>query len=105
MTRRLVIMAAICAAAVFAADKPDYSGDWKINLDKSNFGPMPPPTTMTRKIVQKDNSMTINTTQTGPTGDMNNDMTFTTDGKENVNKLKTPQGEIEVKTAATWDGP
>jgi hypothetical protein len=108
MIRRLVLVAAICAAAVCAAPadtRPDFSGDWKINVDKSNFGPMPAPATMTRTIVQKDNEMTIHSTQTGDQGDMTNDMKLSTDGKESVNTLKTPNGDIQIKTTAMWDGP
>ena len=44
MTRRLLTLAALAALAslfCFAADNPNYSGLWKINAAKSDFGPMP----------------------------------------------------------------
>ena len=53
-----VIAAAANMAA--AADKPDFSGDWKMDTDKSVFGPLPPPTSMTRKIDHKDPAITVN---------------------------------------------
>jgi len=108
MNRRVFALSAIVAAACFAApadSKPDFSGDWKLNVDKSNFGPMPGPESSTRKIVHKDPDVAVTTTQTGgPQGDMTTDVKFTTDGKEVTNVIKTPNGDIEIKTTGTWDG-
>jgi hypothetical protein len=108
MNRRVFALSAIFAAACFAApadSKPDFSGEWKLNVEKSNFGPMPGPDSETRKIVHKDPEVAVATTQTGgPQGDMTNDFKFTTDGKEATNVIKTPNGEIEIKTIGSWDG-
>ena len=49
----LFVIAAAAKMAV-AGDKPDFSGNWKMDADKSVFGPMPPPTSMTCKIYHKD---------------------------------------------------
>jgi hypothetical protein len=93
MNRRVFALSAIVAAACFAApadSKPDFSGDWKLNVEKSNFGPMPGPESSTRKIVHKDPEVAVTTTQTGgPQGDMTTDIKFTTDGKEATNDIKT----------------
>ena len=49
VSKALLIIAGLASMA-FAADKPNFSGDWKLNAAKSNFGPIPPPTSYTRKI-------------------------------------------------------
>jgi hypothetical protein len=39
----------ILAGTVAAADKPNFSGDWKMNAAKSNFGPIPGPSSIVRR--------------------------------------------------------
>ena len=100
MNRRVFALSAIVAAACFAApadSKPDFSGDWKLNVEKSNFGPMPGPESSTRKIVHKDPEVAVTTTQTGgPQGDMTTDIKFTTDGKEATNVIKNGKGKMKA---------
>ena len=108
MTRRLLVLAAVVAAAAFAApadSKPDYSGEWKLNIEKSNFGPMPGPDSEVLTIVHKDPSVTEHQARVGgPMGDATVDFKFTTDGNESSNTIKTPNGDIEMKTTMAWDG-
>jgi hypothetical protein len=85
---------------VQAQAKSDFSGTWKANASKCDFGPMPPPDSITEKIAHEDPSIKISVAQVGGTGDMNYDMNYTTDGKESVNKV----GENEMKTTLKWDG-
>jgi hypothetical protein len=95
----LFVIAAAANMAV-AADKPDFSGDWKMDADKSTFGPLPPPTSLTRKIDHKDPAITISTAQSGPQGDQNTTMKYSTDGKETTNSM---MGN-DVKSKASWEG-
>ena len=107
MMRSILVPLAIVAVIPFAlpADtKPDLSGEWKLNLDKSNFGPMPPPETETRTIQHADPSLSVKSVRTGGMGDLTTEMNFTTDGKESVNKIETPNGAIEIKTTMNWKG-
>jgi hypothetical protein len=107
MMRSVLVPLAVLAAIPFAlaADtKPDFSGEWKLNVDKSNFGPMPPPESETRTITHADPSLNVKSVRTGGTGDMSTEMKFTTDGKESVNKIETPGGAIEIKTTMSWEG-
>ena len=67
LVSKLLILAALSGAA-FAADKPDFSGDWKINFNRSNFGQIPAPANYTRKITHAEPSLTIEETQTGTAG-------------------------------------
>jgi len=93
-----ILFAALTAVQAFA--KSDFSGTWKGNAGKSDFGPMPPPDSVTETIVHQDPSLKVNIAQVGGTGDMTYDMAYTTDGKECVNKV----GDNEFKTTLKWDG-
>jgi hypothetical protein len=86
---------------VQAQAKSDFSGTWKANAAKSDFGPMPPPDSMTQKIVHADPSLKVNVAQTGGGGDMTYDMVYTTDGKECVNHMG---GDNEIRTSLKWEG-
>jgi hypothetical protein len=96
----LLIIAALASIAL-AADKPNFSGDWKLNAAKSNFGAIPPPATYTRKVTHAEPSLTIEDTQIGTAlGDQHDTRTYTTDGKE----ISYQANGADVKGAATWDG-
>ncbi len=97
MSTLFVIAAA--ANVAMAADKPDFSGTWKMDADKSVFGPMPPPTSMTRKIDHKDPALSVNTVSSGPQGDQDMTFKYATDGTETTNSM---MGN-DVKSTATWD--
>jgi|HubBroStandDraft_4_1064222.scaffolds.fasta_scaffold148252_2 hypothetical protein len=89
------------AGMALAADKPDFSGEWKMDADKSQFpAGMPAPTAMTRKIDHKDPNLSVNTSQSGPQGDMNMEAKYSTDGKETTNSM---MGN-DVKSKAAWEG-
>ena len=98
---KLVLIFAALTGIALAADKPDFSGDWKLNAAKSTFGPIPAPATYTRKVTQADSTMTIEDTQTGTAlGDQHDIRTYTTDGKE----ISYQANGADVKAAMTWDG-
>jgi hypothetical protein len=101
-TIRLFSLAILTLALglVQAQAKSDFSGTWKANIGKSDFGPAPPPDTMIQKIVHEDPSLKINLAQTGGTGDIAYDTVYTTDGKECVNRI----GDNEIKTTLKWEG-
>jgi hypothetical protein len=101
-SRLLGTVFAIWAAAALAvaADKPDFSGNWKLDPDKSVFGPMPPPTSMMLVIDHKDPDISVNQSSTGPEGDQNTISKYSTDGKETVNKFMG----TDVTSKAHWDG-
>ncbi len=93
-----LLIAAVCV--VNAQAKSDFSGNWKANTAKSEFGPMPPPDSFTEKITHEDPSLKVSIAQSGGTGDMNYDMAYTTDGKECVNHV----ADNEFKSTLKWDG-
>jgi len=104
MTRRLFAALFVClmagSAAAVAADKPDFSGNWKLNTEKSDFGPMPKPGKVDFVIVHKDPAMDIKSTAVTQMGEVANEVKMTTDGKEFVNNA---HGH-EIKGTAVWDG-
>jgi hypothetical protein len=95
----LFVIAAVANIAI-AADKPDFSGTWKMDPDKSVFGPVPPTTSMTLEIDHKDPAISLHQTSTGPEGDRNVTAKYSTDGKETVNDFMG----TEIKSKTHWDG-
>jgi hypothetical protein len=88
------------SGAAVAADKPDFSGDWKMNPEKSSYGPIPMPSSFTRKITQKDPSIVIVEEQVQDGTKQVTTRTVTTDGKPATLELNGNQ----VICSATWEG-
>jgi hypothetical protein len=98
---KIALIIAALASIALAADKPNFSGDWKMNAAKSNFGPIPAPASYTRKVTHAEPSITIDNTQTGTAlGDQHDAQTYTTDGKQ----IAFSANGADVKSAVTWDG-
>jgi hypothetical protein len=90
------------ATSMFAQSKPNFSGTWKLNVTKSDFGPVPAPDTRTDVIDHSDPALKVSTSVTGgPQGNMEATSNYTTDGKEATNHM----GPREVKATVVWDGP
>ena len=96
----MLALASLTAAFASAAEKPNFSGVWKMNPAKSDFGPVPAPDKLERTIKHADPKLDITTASVGPQGDMKTDSSYTTDGKDSVNK----QAGMEVKSVAAWEG-
>jgi hypothetical protein len=100
----------VCASAFLltlsaaAQGTPDFSGTWILDAAKSDFGPMPPPESVTMVIDHKEPTLKVATSQKSQMGDTSNESTYTTDGKENVNKMRTPGGDQDVKSTTKWSG-
>jgi hypothetical protein len=102
-TTRLFSLALLTLALglVQAQAKTDFSGTWKLNTGKSDFGPIPAPDSLIETIAHQDPSMKLNVaTKGGMQGDLTYDVSYTTDGKECVNKV----GDNELKSTLNWDG-
>lgn len=104
MMRRMMIAATV--AALFAlclpgAEKPDFSGVWKLNNAKSDFGPMPSgPDKFERTIDHKDPNIKMTTVQAFQGQERSNDVEYVIDGQEKT--VETPMGPIKVTPA--WKG-
>lgn len=102
MRRTGLILAGVLllAAGVSAQGKPNFSGDWKLNTSKSNFGQMPPPASLTEKITHADPSLKVQTEMTGDFA-FNSDFSYTTDGKECQNAIGD---QFKMTSTVKWDG-
>lgn len=87
-------------AVAQAQSKPNFSGAWKVNNSKSDFGPMPAPQSSTSKIDHKEPNVKIATTWVGDQGEFTFESSYTTDGKESSNTFRN----TEFKSKATWEG-
>jgi hypothetical protein len=91
---------AAAPAAAASGAHPNYSGTWKLNLAKSDFGVLPPPDSRTDVIEHNDPALKVNTSQdSSAQGKQDYTLTMTTDGKEATN---TPGG-LELKSIAGWE--
>jgi hypothetical protein len=77
-----MILMLVAGLGTALAGRPNYSGEWKLNTDKSDFGMAPAVSNRTDKIVHKDPSLQITRAQTTPAGAGTSEYTCTTDGKE-----------------------
>jgi hypothetical protein len=98
-------MAATPGAAAMihtGGSQPNFTGAWKLNVSKSNFGQIPPPASQTDTIDDSEPSVKIAEDQKGGMmGDMNLATTLSTDGKETTS---TGMGGAPVMSTAHWDG-
>ena len=100
MKRACILVAAVTLTAAVAAAKPNFSGDWKMNLDKTDYGPMPKPQSLSQKIDHQDPSLKVVITQVGARGEFTAESLYSTDGQETTNKMRN----VESKSVAKWEG-
>jgi hypothetical protein len=95
-----LIVLTTLVGAVAAADKPNFSGEWKMNAAKSNFGGLPAPSAIVRKVTHAEPSLVIVEDQTSDMGTQTATRKYTTDGKDTAFEANG----AEVKGSAVWDG-
>lgn len=103
MMRKLISITFLLALTVFtvvAQQKTDFSGTWKLNVAKSDFGALPAPEGRTDVITHKDPSLIDAVTAATAEGKQEYTAKYTTDGKEAVNMI----GPREIKSTIKWDG-
>ena len=89
MNRRtcaLIALPLCFALAGLAADKPDFSGNWKLNPSKSDLGQMPVPDKYEMKVEHKEPVLKSTTVSVGQMGERTMEATYKTDGTESINK-------------------
>lgn len=91
---------AIVALSFVAFAAPDFSGSWKVNPSKSNFGPMPSPDKYTRVIEHKEPTVKIEESQSSERGEWTGTINLKTDGTETTSQIR---GNA-LKSVARWDG-
>lgn len=103
MIRRLLcitFLLALSITSVFAQRKPDFSGTWKLNVAKSDFGILGGPNSRTDVIIHKGRSLSNSITADSVQGRQEFKMNYTTDGKQAVNKM----GPLGIKSTLRWVG-
>ena len=103
MIRKLLLLTFLIALPVvsaFAQQKPDFTGTWKLNVAKSDFGMLGGPDSRTDVITHKEPSVTNNVTAEGAQGKQQFTLKYTTDGKEATNQM----GPREIKSTLKWEG-
>jgi hypothetical protein len=86
------------ASSLAAQSKPNFSGTWKLNVGKSDFGVLPPSNGRTDVIDHQDPNLKDAVSDDAAQGQQNYTLSMTTDGKEAINK----PGGLEMKNVATW---
>jgi hypothetical protein len=98
--RFFAIFAVLMLAALPALAKANFSGDWKLNVSKSEFGQMPAPNSMTQKIAHEDPQLKVAVKSSSERGDFEYEMNYTTDGKECTNEIRGNP----MKSTLKWEG-
>jgi hypothetical protein len=88
------------ASLAFAADKPNFSGNWEMDASKSDFGGSPPPDSFKRTIEHREPSLILTDEQSSPLGTEKVVRSYSTDGKE----IGYHWMGGDVKSTAHWDG-
>jgi hypothetical protein len=96
----ITFLLALPLITVVAQQKPNFSGTWKLNVAKSDFGMLGGPTSRTDVITHKDPSLSDSVSGESAEGKQQYTATYTTDEKEAQNKI----GGRDVKTTVKWDG-
>ncbi len=100
-TLAAALLAAITFGSALAADHPDFSGTWKINNAKSDFGPMPTgPEKFERKVEHKDPSLKVVTTQAVNGKEVTSEASYVINGREQ----DVPMGSLTAKVVPQWKG-
>lgn len=95
-----IVATAAAATTAIAQSKPNFSGTYALVVDKSNFGPMPGPTSRTDVIDHQEPKLVVKRTIGGAEGEQSVTLTMAIDGKSYTNP--TPQGDFVSVLA--WDG-
>ena len=101
-TAKTMVLAglALLLYAAMAQAKSDFTGEWKLDVAKSDFGQMPAPQSAVQKIAHNEPNLKVASTQVSSRGEFTSERNYTTDGKECVNKMRNS----DVKSTLKWDG-
>lgn len=100
MRAAILALSILTASLTFAADKPNFSGSWKMDLKKSDFGDVPGPDSFTRKIEHTEPTIIMTDEQKSPLGEEKAVRKYTTDGKE----MTYQWTGADVTSSVHWEG-
>jgi hypothetical protein len=93
--RQAIIFTLLLIAVAHAADKPNFSGIWKLDPAQSDFGPQTPPSDAQYVIRHVGSKLSFNYTQDGNTSRID----ITPDNEE---RITSSTGESNTWTRAYW---
>lgn len=102
MLSQRLMLAAVCLGLLVPGvfGKPNFTGTWKANIAKSDFGAMPAPQSIVNKNHHQDPRLTIASTMTTDSGERTFELTFSTDGAETTNEI----GSVKITSRCRWEG-
>ena len=95
-----LVAVTLLAGRAAAADKPNFSGNWKMNAARSNFAGGPPPDSIERKISHAEPALLIDEEQLTMGGVQKTTRKYTTDGKP----MSFESQGTQVSSSAVWEG-
>lgn len=95
------LLVGLCASIAVAQTKPNFTGAWKLNLQKSKFaGSSPGGVSVTIEFNHKDNNLTEAFTSSQDSSEHTIEAKYTIDGKES----EVPTGDEVIKATTKWEG-
>lgn len=88
----------LMAALALGASTPDFSGTWKQDISKSNFGPGKAPRSYVNKIQQSGPELKVVTILVTDAGERTYENVYHLDGRDDVTK----NGDDESHTIVHW---
>ena len=96
-----ILLTLLCfTVSITAAGKPDFSGSWKLDPQKSNFGPLPVPTKYERVVEHVGPAIHVTTQQATGSGGQVIETRFHTDGEYVANSYQSGAARVSGR----WDG-
>ncbi len=87
--KRLALAILVFVLPAIAQDaKPNFSGTWELQVAKSDFGPLPPPESVTNTVDHKEPKLKITSKSKTMEGDRTTNLNYTTDGEECTNEIQ-----------------
>src|SRR5271166_4640089 len=87
--KRAAMLATLAVVALAltatAQTRPNFAGSWKLNVGKSDFGPLPPPDSETHTVIQTDAGLRDAVIADTQQGKQDYTITYNFDGSETVN--------------------
>jgi hypothetical protein len=108
MPRRIlliIVLLLVVAPTSRAQRRPDFSGTWKLNLDKSDYGDLQGPETRIDVIEQHEDHVSDRVTAEGRHRKQQYTLLFATDGSETTLLPETKMGSVIIlSVSAKWQG-
>jgi hypothetical protein len=90
----------IAAGVSLAAEHPDLTGAWKLNVTKSEFSRLSGLINKSLKIEHSEPKLKVRSTVVDQLGERTESYNFTTDGKTNTNTMNG----FATETSSIWNG-